>query len=134
MIFHSNEIERLTVWATKQFERGRSVKAELVTVSRSLSQNAYCWLVFTVISQETGYTKEEVYSFCLKKFSVHKEVTIGNELTLVEISMSKMSKEQMSAFIDQFTTFFRTEGYSVPDPEDKRLRDLYNEYKERGLL
>jgi hypothetical protein len=134
MIFHSNEIERLTIYVTNQFGRGKSLKVEPVTVTKTLSQLAYSWLVFTIISQETGYTKDEVYQFCLKKFPVHKEVTIGDTLTLIEISLSKMSKEQCSSFIDQFTTFFRTEGYSVPDPEDKRLRDLYNEYKERGLL
>lgn len=134
MIFKPSELNRLTVFATKQFERGKTLKVEPVTVSRSLSQNAFAWLVFTVISQETGYTKEEVYQFCLKKFPVHKEVTIGDEISLIEISMSKMDKPQMSHFIDQFTTFFRSEGYSIPDPEDLRLRDLYNEYKMRGLI
>ena len=134
MIFKSHEIERLTIYATNQFSRGKSLRVEPVTKTKTLSQVAYAWLVFTVISQETGYTKDEVYQFTLKNFPVHKEVTIGDKLTLVEVSMSKMSKEQMSHFIDQFTIYFRGEGYDVPDPEDKRLNELYDQYKERGLL
>jgi hypothetical protein len=134
MTFRPSDIDRLNIYISKQFERGKTLKVEPVTVTKTLSQNAYCWLVFTVISQETGYTKEEVYQFCLNKFPVHKEITIGDELILIQVSLSKMTKEQTSHFIDQFTIFFRSEGYSIPDPEDKRLRDLYNEYKNRGMI
>jgi hypothetical protein len=134
MIFHSFEIERATTYLTKQFERGKSVKVETVTKSRTLSQNAYAWLVFAHIAQETGNTKDEVYQFCLKNFPVHKEIVIGDKITLIDVGLSKMTKEQTSHFIDQFTIYFRSEGFSVPDPEDKRLNELYDEYKDRGWV
>jgi len=134
MIFHCNEIERLSVYVQKQFERGKTLRIEPVTVTKTLSQVAYVWLVCTHLGQETGYTKDEIYQFCINKFPVHKEIEIAGEISLIPITLSKMTKEQASNFIDQLTIYFRSEGYIVLDPEDKRLRDLYNEYKERGLL
>lgn len=134
MIFHPSEIDRLTIYVTKQFERKKSLKVEPVTQSKTISQNAYCWLVFTYIGQETGYTKDEVYEFCLAKFPHHKEIEIGGEIKLIPIRLSGMDKEQTSSFIDEFTTFFRTEGYLVPDPEDKKTLEMINYYKERGIL
>ena len=134
MIFHCNEFDRLTIYVTKQFERKKSLKVEPVTQSKTISQNAYCWLVFTHIGQETGHTKDEIYDFCLAKFTVMRELELNGEITLIPVRLSGMTKEQTSVFIDQFTTYFRTEGYDVPSPEDKKTIDMLNYYKERGLI
>jgi len=134
MIFHSHEIDRLNIYISKQFEKGKTLKVEPVTVSRSLSQNAYTWLVFTHIGSETGNTKDDIYQFCLAKFPVHKEIDVNGETCLIPVTLSGMNKEQNSHFIDQFVTFFRSEGYEVPEPEDKKTIDLYNFYKEKGML
>ena len=134
MIFHSNEIDRLNIYVSKIFERKRSVKVEPVTVSKTLSQLGYCWLVFTHLGQETGNTKEDIYQFCLQKFPVHKTIEVNGVYSLIPVTLSGMDKDQTSHFIDQFTTFFRGEGYDIPDPEDKKAITMFNYYKERVLL
>jgi hypothetical protein len=134
MTFHSNEIDRAIVYIKKLFERGKSIKIEQITQSRSISQNSYCWLVFTHVGQETGYTKDEVYQFCLKKFQFNKVIDINGITEMIPITLSGMTKEQNSQFIDQVVTFFRSEGYEVPDPEDKKTMDMLDYYKNRGIL
>lgn len=134
MIFHPSDRNRLNLYVTNQFDRGKTLKVEIVTTSKTLSQNAYCWLVFTHIGQETGNTKEDVYQFCLKQFPVFKEIELNGIIDVIPVTLSKMDKDQVSHFIDEFVTFFRSEGYDVPDPEDSKSVEMYNYYKQKGLI
>jgi hypothetical protein len=134
MIFNYSEIDRATLYLKKLFERGRKAKIEAVTQSKTLSQNSYSWLVFTHIGNETGNTKEDIYQFCLKSFPTTKEIDLNGIVELIPVTLSGMTKEQTSHFIDQFTIFFGSEGYSIPDPEDIKTLEMYNYYKEKGML
>lgn len=134
MIFKSHEKERALIFLGKTFEKKRSVKIEHVTVSKTLSQNAYCWLVFTHIAAETGNTKDDIYKYYLDRFPYFKEIEIHGEISQVQISLSKFTKEQAIDFINNFTVDARQEGFDVPDPEDKKAIDMYNYYKERGMI
>jgi hypothetical protein len=134
MIFHPKEIDRVITYVTKLFERGRSVNIEFITRTKSLSQVAYCWLCFTIIGQDTGNTKDDIYQLCLKKFPVFKTIELNGVLTMIPLTMSGFDKEQMSHFIDEFTTYFRSEGFDIPDPEDKKAVEMFQFYKERGLI
>ena len=133
MIFLPSESNRLNLYVSSLFLKGRKVKVEPVTVTKTLSQNAYAWLVFTHIGDQTGNTKDDIYRFCLEKWPKFKEIEISGEIHQIPITLSGMNKDQVSNFIDEFTTFFRIEGYAVPDPEDKKAVDMYQYYKERGL-
>ena len=134
MIFHPLEIVRCTTYVMKLFERGKSVKIEPVSEPKTRSQNAYLWLIFTHIAHETGYSKDDIYQLCLTKFPFHKEIVINGEMNLIPITLSGMTKEQTIQFLNEITAYFRSEGYDIPDPEDKRLELMYCSYKERGLL
>lgn len=134
MTFHCNERDRATVYLTNLFNRGKTVKIEPITVSRTLNQNAYAWLVFTHVGTETGNTKDDIYQFCLAKFPVHKSIEINGIISLIPVTLSGMDKEQNSHFIDEIVTFFRSEGCDIPDPETKKALEMFNWYKERGLL
>ena len=134
MIFHPKELERATKFITNLFERGKSVKIEPVTRTKTLSQVAYSWLVFTHVAQETGNTKDDVYQFCLSKFPAHKTIDLNGVISIIPVTLSGMDKEQTSNFIDQFTTYFRSEGFDIPDPEDKKAVEMFQFYKERGLI
>jgi hypothetical protein len=134
IFFPSTDQQRASLYLVNLFNKGRTVKIEPVTKSRTLSQNAYAWLVFTHIGFETGNFKEDIYQFCLDKFPLHKEININGEITLVRLTLSGMNKDQNSCFIDQLVTFFRQEGFDVPDPEEKKAVEMYQWYKEKGLL
>jgi hypothetical protein len=45
-----------------------------------------------------------------------------------------MSKEQTTQFIDEVITHAKGEGYDIPDPETKRAQEMFNYYKEKGIL
>lgn len=134
MVFHPKEIDRLNAYISKLFERGKSVKVEPITTSKTLSQVGYAWLCFTVIGEETGNTKDDIYQFCLKKFPVFKSIEINGLIQLVPKTMSGFDKEEMSHFTEEFTVYFRSEGISIPDPDDKLALDQFNFYKERGII
>ena len=134
MIFHSKELERAIIYLTKQFDRGRSVKVEPLTESKTLSQNAYLWLVLSYASNESGNNKDDLYQYYLKKFPVTKEIDFNGTIDIIPISLSRFTKEQASWFIDQVTIDLRSEGFEVPDPEDKKTLEVYNYYKNKGLL
>lgn len=134
MIFSKTEKDRLLIYVDKIFERDRKVKVEPVTHSKTISQNNYCWLVFTHIAQETGNIKEDIYHLCLAKFPVFKEIDINGSVELISVTLSGMNKDQTSNFINGFTIFFRQEGFDVPDPEDKKCLEMYQYYKDKGLL
>ena len=134
MIFKPNEFNRASDYLKLLLERGKTVKIEHITRSKTLSQNAYCWLCFTFVADETGNSKEDIYRLCLDMFKTHKEVEINGQIHLVPVSLSEMTKEQCSEFIDKFVVYLRSEGFDLPDPEDKKAVDMYNWYKERGLI
>jgi hypothetical protein len=77
MTFYPKEKDRAITYLNKLFERGKTVKIEPITQTATLSQNSYIWLVFTHVGQETGNTKEDIYQFCLKKFTIFKTIDIN---------------------------------------------------------
>jgi hypothetical protein len=134
MIFKPSERERAIIFMDKQFEAKKPVKIERVTETKSLSQNSYLWLVFTHIGFEMGSSKDEVYEIYLQLFPKFKEVEMFNKIHTIAKTLSGFNKEQTTKFIDEVTTHARMEGYDIPDPEDKKALDLYNFYKERGII
>ena len=134
MTFFHYEMDRATTYLKKLFERGKSVRIEPIAQARSISQNAYSWLVFTHVAQETGNTKEDIYQFCLTKFPFHKTIEINGVIQIIPVTLSGMDKEQNSQFIEQFVTYFRSEGIEIPDPEDKKALDMMNYYREKGMI
>ena len=53
---------------------------------------------------------------------------------MIPITLSAMDKEQASFFIDQFTIFFRSEGFDIPDPEDQKTKEMFDYYRNKGIL
>ena len=134
MIFKPSDKERALVYLDRLFEKKRHVKIQHITESKTLSQNAYLWLVFTHIGFETGNTKDDIYQYYLDKFPYFKEIDLNGEINQVKISLSKFNMDQCKNFIDNVTIDARQEGFDVPDPEDKKTVEIYNYYKQKGLM
>jgi hypothetical protein len=134
MIFRSHQLNEAICYLTGLFEKGKPVKIEPAPEKKSLSQNAYLWLVFTHVGYETGARKDDMYYYWLGKFPKYKEVYFKGELKLVPISLSSFSKEQTSRFIDEVVTDARIEGFQVPDPEDIKIMQMYEFYRNKGLI
>jgi hypothetical protein len=135
MIFKPSDIDRLNLYISSQFSKGKTLKVEPVTESKTLPQLRYIWLVFTHLAFETGSDKEYMYFLFLKRFPVyHEGKNLNGEIELVPVSMSKFTKDELSAFIDKVVTELRAQGFEVIDPEDKRAVELYNFYHSKGLI
>ena len=135
MTFYQKDRERALLYLTKLMDKGKPVKIEPITESKTLSQNAYIWLVFTHVAFETGSDKNYMYHLFLKRFPVFMEgKNLSGDIELVPATLSGFSKEQTSWWIDQIVTTLRSEGFDVPDPEDKRALEMYQYYKEKGMI
>ena len=134
MIFLPSHRERAIIYMDKLFEKKRSVKIDLVTESKTISQNNYCWLVFTCIGQDTGNSAEDIYQFCLSKFAPRKDINVNGSDDLIIVTLSQMTKEQTSRFIDLLVMHWRAEGFEIPEPSTKECIELYNEYKQKGYI
>jgi hypothetical protein len=53
---------------------------------------------------------------------------------MIPITLSVMDKEQKSYFIDQIVIFFKSEGIDVPYPDTKKALEMFQYYKEKGIL
>lgn len=134
MIFKPSEIKRALVFLDKMIARKKPFKIEPITETKTLSQVRYCWLVFTHIAFETGNSKEDIYQYYLNMFPVFKEIDVNGVLHQIQITLSQFDLMQCKVFIDNFTIDARQEGFDVPDPEDKKTVDMYNYYKQSGLI
>jgi hypothetical protein len=134
MIFKPSDRERAIIFIDKLFEKKKFVKIEYVAEAKSLSQNAYLWLVFTHIAEETGATKEDMYYYFLDKFSKFKEIEHLGETKLIRISLSSFTKEQTTKFIDEVVTDARQEGFDVPDCDTQKALEMMNYYRQTGIL
>jgi hypothetical protein len=134
MVFKPSDKERAITYLNNLLERKRWVKIEHITESKTLSQNAYLWLVFTHIAFETGNSKEDIYQYYLSKFPVKKEIDLNGVINLIPVTLSGFTKEQATNFIENVTSDARIEGFDIPNPEDKKAVEMYQYYKTKGLI
>lgn len=134
MIFKPSDKDRLILFVEKLFERGKSVKVEPIAKTATLSQNSYCWLCFTHVADQTGNSKEDIYQLCLDLFKPIKEIELNGELHHIPVTLSGMNKDQKSNFINNFVIYLRDEGFFIPDHEDQKCKEMYQYYRDRGLI
>lgn len=135
MIFKPSELDRAILFLKGLFDKRKHVKIEYIPQTKSIEQNRYIWLVFTIIAEETGSDKNYMYHLFMKRFPVFMELKNEfGEMELCPITMSLWSKLQMSDFIDKVVTEARTNGFEIPDPEDKKALEMYDYYRQKGVL
>lgn len=72
--------------------------------SRSLEQNRYYWRIVAIISEKTGYTKDETHALLGSKFlKDHVDIQEGSEMkryTVVK-SSSSLKSDEMAQYIEE---------------------------------
>lgn len=72
--------------------------------SRSLEQNRYYWRIVAIISENTGYTKDETHALLGSKFlKDHVDIQEGSEMkryTVVK-SSSSLKSDEMAQYIEE---------------------------------
>ena len=89
------------------------------TVKRSGALNQYYWkVVVGILTDELGYTKEEMHEVLKSKFLYKKEL-IGNEWIRVAISTTKLTNKEFIDYIDKIKMFASQElSIYIPDPNE----------------
>jgi len=87
---------------------------------RSNQLNQYYWgVVVKIISDYTGYTKEETHEL-LKQTFLKKKVLINDEWYDTTESTTKLSNQEMLNFIEQVKQWAAETFYLyIPDPHEK---------------
>ena len=95
---------------------------------RSLDQNSLLWLWLTCLEQdsETGYTKEEFYTFFLSEFPTYRVILERQ----VQVSSSSFDSVEMTRFLDNIQRFAAGElGIELPDPSHRHFEQFQNSYQ-----
>jgi hypothetical protein len=107
--------------------KGRvTVTVEKARSRRSLSQNAYYWgVVVSMVSEETGYTPEEVHEVLKEKFN-SKDLVLANyygdvmEEVRIGVSTSELNKLDFCAYIERIQRWSAEFLHlSIPDPNEE---------------
>lgn len=85
---------------------------------RSAQQNKYLWgVVYKILSDELGYTTEEVHEICRYKFLPRKYVNLGHEEIETRKSTTKLTTSEFEAYIERIRAFASSElSVIIPDP------------------
>lgn len=98
----TNKNGKLSIHGKEQFQLWLSTMPEEIDVvvmkkrkpSRSNQQNKSLWgITYAVISQETGYTPEEVHDFCRAKFLSTWEEINGEEIQRIKSTTELNTQE-----------------------------------------
>ena len=98
----------------KHIEQGDVVEIKKIPSKRTLDQNAYLWVLFTISGGELGYTKDDMHDLCVhlvpdfeKYFRKELKNNRTGEITIVPVGTSRLNKDEMSEFITDFRNFMR---------------------------
>lgn len=80
--------------------------------NRSIEQNRYYWFYLGLISEETGYTSDELHQYYKGKFLTKKILKMFGEDVRIEQSTTKQSKGQ---FCDYLANIMLHCGIPLPD-------------------
>ena len=109
----------------KNFEGKRvELTIERQKSKRSISQNAYYWVLVGILSEHTGFTKEEMHDVLKFKF-LKVPVIIGDEEVYTAKSTTKLSKSEFMDFIAELQIWAsETLNVYLPDPNEQLKANL----------
>ena len=81
---------------------------------RSDEQNRYLWLYYEVVSEDTGYTPEEIHEWAKGKFLTRQIKELFGDKVRVKTSTTKLTKGQFSEYLMKIE-----EATSIPLPNTK---------------
>lgn len=107
-------------------EKGWNVEIKRKTKQRTLSQNALYWRwmneIAALVSEQTGYEKDEVHELFKDTFLDPKIITIGG-VTTKRYSTQNLTTKEMSKYMDRVDRFcIQNLGISLPIPAELHLR------------
>ena len=103
---------------------------------RSISQNSMYWLWVTTIGDYVGHTKESMHDVFKRMFLCDKLSPLKTDEFLqyyrknqadIEASTRKLSKEEMTQYLNNVEEQARNLGIHLPQPSDQGFWEYYQE-------
>ena len=115
-----DDIERLNQDICRYEDKIVEVTIKEYKPKRSNQLNQYYWgVVVKLISEYTGYTKEETHEL-LKQTFLKKKILIDDEWYDTTDSTTKLNNKEMLEFIDEVKIWAsQTLNVYIPDPHEK---------------
>jgi hypothetical protein len=93
---------------------GRQISIDLVSKTRSTTQNSYYWLYLGVVERETGQLADDIHQWAKRKFLPPRFITINGEEIRIPSSTTDLSKTDFGDYIDKLAAEI---GIALPDPQ-----------------
>jgi hypothetical protein len=120
--FHFGDKSKLE-YDTHRYE-GKTVELTIKEFKpkRSNQLNQYYWgVVIRLVSDYTGFSKEETHELLKFKFLKHK-VLVGDEWYDTTKSTTKLNNQEMIGYIEKIQQFAAEEFYIyIPDPNERKV-------------
>jgi hypothetical protein len=92
---------------------------------RTLSQNDYLHVIFTIIANDIGHTKEEIKEIYKQMFLSYYTELNDKKIKVVR-STADLDKREMTEFIEKIRNHAAAElGIYVPAPDEITIKDLH---------
>lgn len=132
MIYKPSQRIQAINFIDKHFDNKSNIEIKAYRKKKSISQNAFIWLLCAHIGHETGNSKEDIYRHLIDEYAPLKTIYLDGKEIYVKLTLSDFDKNQAMEFINQIITNFSE--YDLPNPDDIKCSQMYEYYKEKGIL
>lgn len=93
-------------------------QVDIKEVKRSNEQNRFYWKVLEIISEETGYERDELHDALKRKFiGVDQGKDIFGNLYLKPKSSAKLKKGEFTTYLNKVIAFAYSLEINIPTPD-----------------
>ena len=107
-----------------------TVSVKLVRKKRSFCQNRLLWLWYGCISEDTGYSPNELHEYFKKEYLPPEFRTLFGKTVEIERSTTKLDTAQFTAYLDRIKSFASTElDVELPNPDDLYFEQFVENFR-----
>jgi len=110
----SPELEKARIYFDKLIQDGSKIELKKIPEKRTLKQNRYVHVLFTLAGSNFGYSTEEM-KITVKRILGYVYEKNGSEYF---VSTALMNTKEKTEFIDKFRNWSAHEGYYLPSSDE----------------
>lgn len=103
-----------------KYKKDDLIEIEIVKSQRTLQQNKYLWKVFRILSDETGYSKEEIKNRILIDIGHYEDFIdeeTGRVYTVIKATRN-LNKKEFSELTENVLKWAAERGFYIMTPEE----------------
>jgi len=125
----SSDLNKARVYFDKLVADGSKIELKKIAPPRSVNQNSYVHVLFTLWGNHFGYTVDEAKQVVKTELGY----TYIKEGVLFMVKTSGMDSKELSTFVDKFRNWSAHNGCYLPTSEEYLLRHFdYSQEAERA--